>query len=209
MPLLSSTQPHHSRPLTDAFPRDELPRLACRPPHPAVPEDINWYLADSEQREGALAAGVFVQGTDEGVDRNGAQLGGAKVMASGGWYVQLLPFADDAAVERLQQNLAAMANRSPTMMIREGLSPEQVVNLLLDGLDPQIVSRRRPPPLSESCPCCDARVYRTLRLLPQSEIDDIVSKNEEIEIKCEFCGKRYEMTPKMILDDRAAAQAEN
>jgi molecular chaperone Hsp33 len=26
----------------------------------AVPEDINWFLADSEQKEGALAAGVFV-----------------------------------------------------------------------------------------------------------------------------------------------------
>lgn len=172
-----------------------------------VPEDINWYLADSEQREGALAAGVFVQGTDDGVDRNGKQLGGAKVLASGGWYVQLLPFADDAAVEQLQKNLAAMANRSPTTMIREGLSPEAVVNLLLDGLDPQILNRRYPPKLSESCPCCDARVYRTLRLLPQSEIDDIVEKNEEIEIKCEFCGKRYEMTPQQITDDRAKQKA--
>ena len=37
-----------------------------------IPEDINWFLANSEQREGALAAGVFVQGTDDGVDRNGA-----------------------------------------------------------------------------------------------------------------------------------------
>ena len=26
-----------------------------------IPEDINWYLLDSEQKEGALAAGVYVQ----------------------------------------------------------------------------------------------------------------------------------------------------
>ena len=128
MSSLRASMPH---PLTCLFP-------SC--PCSAVPEDINWYLADSEQREGALAAGVFVQGTDDGVDRNGKQLGGAKVLASGGWYVQLLPFAADAAVEQLQKNLAAMANRSPTTMIREGLSPEAVVNLLLDGLDPQIVN---------------------------------------------------------------------
>ena len=36
---------------------------------------------------------------------------------------------------------------------------------------------------------------RTLRLLPRSEVDDIMEKNEDIEIKCEFCGKKYAMTP--------------
>ena len=60
------------------------------------------------------------------------------------------------------------------------------------------MTRRVPPSLAESCTCSDERVMRTLRLLPRSEIDDIMEKNEEIEIKCEFCGKRYEMTPAEI-----------
>ena len=42
------------------------------------------------------------------------------------------------------------------------------------------------------------RVMRTLRLLPRSEVDDIMEKNENIEVKCEFCGKRYAMTPDAI-----------
>merc|ERR1719424_721881 len=86
-------------------------------------------------------------------------------------------------------------------MIREGLGAEDVINLLLDGLEPQIMTRRRPPPLSESCSCSEERVMRTLRLLPRSEIDDIMEKNEQIEIKCEFCGLRYEMTPEAIKAD--------
>lgn len=84
-----------------------------------IPEDINWFLLDSEQKEGALAAGVFVQGTDPGPDRNGVCLDGAFVQAAGGWYVQLLPFADEAAVAQLQTNLEAISHRSPTQMIRE------------------------------------------------------------------------------------------
>ena len=126
------------------------------------------------------------------------------MVAAGGWYVQLLPFADEAAVEQLQRNLAAMADRSPTTMIRQGLGPEQVVELLLDGLEPEVMTRRRPPPLSESCPCCEERVFRTLRLLPTSEIDDIMEKHEDIEVKCEFCGKKYDLTPARIKEDREA-----
>jgi len=163
-----------------------------------IPEDINWFLLDSEQKEGALAAGVFVQGVDDGTDRNGDKLEAAAVRAAGGWYVQLLPFADDKSVERLQSNLEAIASRSPTTMVREGLGAEDVVNLLLDGLDPQVMTRRSVPGLAESCPCCDERVFRTLRLLPRSEVDDIMEKNEDIEIKCEFCGKRYNMSPAQI-----------
>jgi molecular chaperone Hsp33 len=172
-----------------------------------IPEDINWFLADSEQKEGALAAGVFVQGVDDGVDRNGEKLGGAKVLAAGGWYVQLLPFADDAAVEQLQANLAAMADRSPTEMIRDGLGAEDVIKLLLNGLDPKLMKRGKPASLAASCQCSEERVFRTLRLLPRSEIDDIMEKNEDIQVKCEFCGKRYELTPEVIKADLDAQKA--
>ena len=83
-------------------------------------------------------------------------------------------------------------------MIREGLGPEEILHLLLDGMDAQIMSRRVPPSLAESCACSEERVYRTLRLLPRSEVDDIMEKNEDIEVKCEFCGKRYSLTPEQI-----------
>lgn len=60
------------------------------------------------------------------------------------------------------------------------------------------MARRAPPSLAESCPCSEERVLRTLRLLPRSEIDDIMEKHEDIEVKCEFCGTRYELTPEEI-----------
>jgi molecular chaperone Hsp33 len=164
-----------------------------------IPEDINYFLAESEQKEGALAAGVYVQGTDDGLDLNGESLGAARVTAAGGWYVSLLPFADDAAVARLQENLAALAERPVTSMILEGLVAEDIVRLLLDGLEPQIMERRVPLGLAESCPCSEERVFRTLRLLPRSEVDDIMEKNEDIEVKCEWCGQRYNLTPDEIL----------
>lgn len=135
-----------------------------------IPEDINWYLAESEQKEGALAAGVYVQGESVGTDRNAQESSAARVLAAGGWYVQLLPFADDEVVERLQVNLKAMADKSPTTMIRDGMGAEDILQLLLDGLDPQILSRATPPSLQDSCACGTDRILRTLRLLPRSEV---------------------------------------
>ena len=29
-------------------------------------------------------------------------------------------------------------------------------------------------------------------------MDDIMEKHEDIEVKCEFCGKRYNLTPEEI-----------
>ena len=106
-----------------------------------IPEDINYFLCDSEQKEGALAAGVYVNGLDPGTDRNGVCLNGALVQAAGGWYVSLLPFPNEDAVAQLQKNLEAISHRSPTQMIRDGLSAEDILQLLLKDLKPEIMRR--------------------------------------------------------------------
>lgn len=163
-----------------------------------IPEDINYFLLESEQKEGALAAGVYVQGSQTEKDLNGLDVMSASVQAAGGWYVQLLPFAADEAVEKLQENLATMADKSPTQMVRDGLRAQDFIDLLLDGLTPVYNEPRRVAGLAESCQCSDERVFRTLRLLPRNEIDDIMEKNDDIEVKCEFCGTRYSLTPEQI-----------
>lgn len=154
-----------------------------------IPEDINFYLLESEQRQGALAAGVFVQSSAAGM---------MEVVAAGGWYVQLLPFAAEETVAQLEENLKALANRSPTTLVREGLDARGILGELMRGMEPQFNKRRRIPGIAESCPCSEERVLRTLRLLPRTEIDDILRKNEVVEVKCEFCGKFYRKTPAEI-----------
>ena len=39
-------------------------------------------------------------------------------------------------------------------------------------------------------------------------MDDILEKHEDIEVKCEFCGKRYGLTPEEIRADLDAQKAE-
>ena len=39
------------------------------------------------------------------------------------------------------------------------------------------------------------------------QVDDILEQNENIEVKCEFCGKRYAMTPDAIRQQLDAKEA--
>lgn len=139
-----------------------------------VPEDINCFLAESEQREGALAAGVHVN--REGV-----------VDAAGGWTVELLPGASDEVAEALMRNLEAMADLSPTTMVLRGMGPEDILGLILKGMGPITLFDAKVPKPTPNC-CNEAKVMDTLKLLPIREVIDIVENNEKVEVKCEFCG---------------------
>ena len=63
-----------------------------------------------------------------------------------------------------------------------------------------------PASIAASCPCSEERVFRTLAMLPRSEIDDIISKNDNVNVKCEFCGKRYSMSPADIETELASRE---
>jgi hypothetical protein len=45
---------------------------------------------------------------------------------------------------------------------------------------------------------CTIQVWRTLRLLPADEIESIVTMNQRVEMKCEFCGEAYGIEAKDI-----------
>ena len=63
------------------------------------------------------------------------------------------------------------------------------------------MSHREPLHEAPHTPAAEERVLRTLRLLPRSEIDDILSKNDVVEAKCEFCATCYRLTPDYIREN--------
>merc|ERR1740127_416337 len=198
-PIISAEKAYHEQ-RTKQLPGETLPSQYSSITEiisGEIPEDINHYLLESEQREGGLAAGVFVKGGDG--DGSGG-VSRATIEAAGGWSVQLLPFAAEESVERLTKNLQ-QPNLSPTEMIRSGLGPTEMLEKLLEGLEPQFSEARKPVGLAASCPCSEERVMRTLSLLPASEIKDIIQKREVVEAKCEFCGTVYRKTSEQVAEE--------
>jgi molecular chaperone Hsp33 len=151
--------------------------------HGDVDRDVGVYLAESEQRSCALAAACRVDGP--------------LCHAAGGYLVERLPDADPTTVARVEENLAALVARDggdavPARLLLNAVTPLDVAAAILDGLDMRPLQQQEP---ALQCPCSPERLMRSLRLLPAEEVEDILEKEEQVEARCEFCGKIYRLTP--------------
>ena len=105
---------------------------------------------------------------------------------AGGFIVQLLPDAPEGTIERLEENLKKI--RSVTDLYREGKGPEDLLAILLEGLDMRVLEKR---PTGFRCDCSSARIEAALISIGRKELEELIASGEEIEMGCQFCGKKY------------------
>ncbi|KAL3903228.1 MAG: hypothetical protein SGILL_010525 [Bacillariaceae sp.] len=154
--------------------------------HGDIDRDIGAYLAESEQRSCALAAATSINGI--------------LCTAAGGYLIEQLPDASAETLARVAKNLATLVEKDggdtlPTNLLMNGVTPLEIAEIVLDGLGIQPLQQIEP---RFECNCSSERLVRALRLLPRSEVDDILETQEKIEARCEFCGQTYAMGPDEI-----------
>ena len=142
-----------------------------------IAKDITLYLSESEQTPSAVGLGVAI-------DADG------RVSAAGGFLVQSLPGASEESVARMEQNVVALPSTSA--LLQDGVGADGLADLLLAGLG--WGKRTRSTPVF-SCPCSRDRALRTLMLLGRDELSEIAGSESSQEVRCEFCGRRYEIEP--------------
>jgi len=111
------------------------------------------------------------------------------VKQAGGFIIQLMPFAEEETIVRLEENLSKVA--SVTSMLEAGNSPEKILEILLDGLDVEITETSN---TMFYCNCSKDRVEKALISIGKAELQDMIEDGEPIEVKCHFCNKGYEFT---------------
>jgi molecular chaperone Hsp33 len=148
-----------------------------------IGEDFAYYLLKSEQTPSAVGIGVFVE-------RDG------RVEAAGGYLVQLLPGLDDAEIAAIEERIAALPH--PTSLIREGTTPEQV----LERIFPEGFTLGDRYPVAFRCPCSRERFEAAIVSLGETEIRSIIDEETapHTEVVCHFCNEKYHFTR----DDMAA-----
>ena len=94
-----------------------------------IAEDIASYYATSEQIPTVCSLGVLVNPD-------------LTVKSAGGFLVQLLPFADEKCIDIIEKNVTKI--RPVSAMLSDGITPEEIANMLLDGLEPEPLDEANP-----------------------------------------------------------------
>ncbi|BAZ09988.1 33kD chaperonin, heat shock protein HSP33 [Calothrix sp. NIES-4071] len=141
-----------------------------------IGEDVAHYLVTSEQTPSGLMVGVFVESSG--------------VTASGGLLVQVLPKAarDEALVETLESRMMALKEFTP--LLQAGKTLPEIFQDLLGDMGLNIFPETQM--LRFHCGCSFERVLGALKLLGETELEDMILKDDGAEVTCEFCGTVYQ-----------------
>ena len=138
-----------------------------------IGDDLAYYYTVSEQTPSAVGLGVMLN-TD------------SSVRHAGGFIIQLMPDASEETIAAIE---ARVAEAEPvTTMMDEGMSPEDMLEWFLGGLDLRITEKL---PVRYWCGCSKDKVAGALATISTKDLEDIINDGEEIEVKCYFCNSAY------------------
>ncbi|MCR5754229.1 MAG: Hsp33 family molecular chaperone HslO [Acetatifactor sp.] len=138
-----------------------------------IGDDLTYYFATSEQVPSSVGLGVLMEKDNT-------------VKQAGGFIVQLMPFAEDEVIDRLEQNLAKVS--SVTSILDAGNTPEHMLQIVLDGFDVEFLET---VPTAFECNCDKKRVEKALISIGKQEIKSMIEDDEVIEVNCQFCNRHY------------------
>lgn len=141
-----------------------------------IAEDLTYYFATSEQVPSAVALGVLM-------NKNNT------VRQAGGFIIQLMPNADDEVIDVLESRIKEVT--SITDLLDKGSSPENILENVLGDLDLKITDKL---PAKFSCSCSKERVTKALISIGKKDLQEMIDENEDIEVHCHFCNKKYKFT---------------
>ena len=111
------------------------------------------------------------------------------VRCAGGFIVQVMPFIEDAVLNRLEENIKNI--QSVTSMLDNGHTPEDMLAKVLDGLDLEITDTM---PAKFTCNCSKERIEKAIISVGKKEIQAMIDDGKDIEVKCHFCNTAYNYT---------------
>ena len=138
-----------------------------------IAEDLTYYFATSEQVPSAVALGVLMNKDNT-------------VKQAGGFIIQLMPFADEAVISRLEEKIKEIT--SITSMLDADMTPEMILEQVLGEFGVEIMERID---TKYSCNCSKERVEKAIISIGKKDIKEMIDDNKPIEVNCHFCNTNY------------------
>ena len=146
-----------------------------------IAEDVTGYLTESEQVPSACALGVLVD-TD------------CTIRAAGGFIVQLMPGAEMAMIEQLEDNIFMM-DQLTTILDEDGV--DELFAQVLKGFEYHIVGEY---PMEYRCYCSRERVEEAVSCIEKEELEEIAAEGKDVSVSCQFCDAVYSFSPEELLE---------
>ena len=138
-----------------------------------IADDLTYYFATSEQVPSAVGLGVLMNKDNT-------------VRQAGGFIVQLMPFAEESVIAKLEENVQKI--NSVTNLLEEGHTPESLLEKVLEGFDIEINDRMD---TKFYCNCSKERVEKALISIGRKELNELIQEGKEVEMNCHFCNTNY------------------
>ena len=145
-----------------------------------IGDDLAKYFVSSEQIPSGVGLGVLMNRDNT-------------VRCAGGFIIQLMPFANEDCVTRLEEALSSV--KSVTALLDAGLNPEEMLREILGYTDIEITDRSE---VSFRCNCTRNRVESVLISMGRTQLEELIEEGEDVELNCQFCNSHYVFTPQEI-----------
>ena len=138
-----------------------------------IAEDLTYYFANSEQVPSSVGLGVLMEKDNT-------------VKTAGGFIIQMMPFAEDATISQIEENLKLVT--SVTELLDKGYTPEQLLEELLGNVGLEITDTMS---TRFYCNCSKERVEQAVASVGKKDIQETINDGKPIEVKCHFCNTAY------------------
>ena len=138
-----------------------------------IADDLTYYFATSEQVPSSVGLGVLMNKDNT-------------VREAGGFIIQLMPNATDEFIDKLEKRIKEI--KSVTNMLDEGMTPEDIIRYLMDGMDIDFLDTI---PTQYHCNCSRERVSRAIASIGRKDLQEMIDAGEPVEVNCDFCGSHY------------------
>lgn len=153
-----------------------------------IAEDLTAYFFISEQQNTSVALGVKVERD-------------LSVGAAGGMIIQLLPDADEGAVDALEEMIGQMEPITQTVSrIQEsskGRSDQGLVHAMVEEIfagmpEEYAIEILEDREIRWDCDCSRERIEQALMTIGRKDLKEIIEEDGQAELQCQFCLKKYQ-----------------
>lgn len=147
-----------------------------------IAEDLTKYFAESEQVPSAVALGVLMNKENT-------------VRRAGGFIIQLMPFADDEVIDKLEAKINSIT--SITALLDKDMTPEMILEEVLGEFGVEIMEKTE---TRFHCNCSKERVEKAIVSIGKKDIQEMIDDGKPIEVNCHFCNENYHFSVEELKD---------